>query len=353
MKKLSRVMAGLLAVGLCAFAAGCGTDSAVGGQGSVIEKVSNAPVKADFKPLTTIQAGRKNVYAVLKVMKGAYWSEVVRGLKEGGEAAGCNVYLGGVFRETDWQTQKSLLDELKNKQADAVILAPADSVQMIPTAQELQNKKLPLILVDTPLNSDSYTSAYMTQNFDAGEKAAEEMLRLLRAGGLKGTEKATVVVKVSNLNSQNVSERVAGVSSYWTANAPANWKLEDKTLVDFGDSALSKKLGDEAIKNISDLKGIIGCNNSSTAAAAESIRESNRKNLALVGFDYAKATAAAIADTKLNAATVVQDQYGMAYNSVQAAVDAANGKKLEQNVFNDVQIVSIDNYKAYEDSLKK
>ena len=353
MKKLSRVMAGVLALGLCAFAAGCSTTENVSSQSSVIKKVSDAPVKAGFEPLTEIKEGRKNVYAVLKVMKGGYWSEVVNGLKAGGEAAGCNVYVGGALREMDWQTQKELLDELKDKKADAVILAPSDSMQLIPAAKELQDKKVPLIVVDTPLNSTDYTAGYMTHNFEAGEKAAEEMLRLLRASGLKGTEKVTVAVKASSLNSQNINERVSGVISYWNGNAPANWKLAEKTLVDFGDSALSKKLGEDAIKDIADLKGFIGCNNSSTVAAAEAIKESNRKDLTLVGFDYAKETAAMIADEKLNAAAVVQNQYAMAYNGVQAAVDAANGKKLEQNVYNDVKVINIDNYKAFEAEVKK
>ena len=355
MKKATRIAAGLLALGLCAFAAGCGPEQKAdgGSQASLIEKVGNAPVKADFAPVTEIKEGRKNVYAVLKVIKGDYWSEVVRGLKEGGEAAGCNVYMGGALREMDWQTQKELLDELKDKKADAVILAPSDSVHLIPAAKELQNKKTPLILVDTVLNSEDHAACFVSNNFEAGEKAAQEMLRLLRDSGLKGTEKATIAIKVSSMSSHTLVERVEGVSSYWAANAPANWKLSDKTLVDFGDSGLSQKLGEEAIKNIADLKGFIVCNNRSTVSAIEAIKAANRKDLALVGFDYAKETREMIASPEMNAATVVQNQYEMAFDGVKAAVEALEGRQVEDHVYKDTRVVNKSNYKEFEAGLKK
>ena len=353
MKKVSHAVAGLLILGLCAFAAGCSQGEQGGGASSVIEKVSNAPVKEDFVPITEIKEGRKNVYAVLKVIKGDYWSEVVRGLKDGGEAAGCNVYMGGSLREMDWQTQKELLDELKERKADAVILAPSDSVHLIPAAKELHNKKTPLILVDTVLNSEDHAACFVSNNFEAGEKAAKEMLRLLQASGLKGTEKATVAIKVSSLSSHTMVERVEGVSSYWAANAPANWKLSEKTLVDFGDGGLSQKLGEEAIKNISDLKGFISCNNRATVSAVEAIKGSNRKDLTLVGFDYAKETAAMIADADLNAATVVQNQYEMAYDGVKAAAEAIGGKHIDDHVYKDTKVINRENYKAFEAGLKK
>ncbi len=337
--------------------AGCGqspkaADKATSTQQAIIDKANKAPEKQEFTAVTEVQEGRKNVYVVLKVLKGDYWSQVVRGLKDGGLAANCNVYVGGPYKETNWQAQTEMLKALVGKKADAVILATSDSVQLIPAVEELRKAKLPVVLVDTGLNTNQYNAAYMTNNFAAGSKAAEEMLQLLRSNGLKEAEKATVVMKVSSLKSQNMVERIEGANAYWQAKAPAAWKLESKPMVDYGDKALSLELSQKAMREISDLKGFISCNNSSTLNAAEAISASKRKDVALVGFDYAKETAALIANPEFKVVSIVQNQYAMGVESVKKAVELANGAQAEQvNVDTGIGVVTIENYKAYEAKL--
>ena len=339
--------------------AGCGqspkaADKATSTQQVIIDKANKAPEKQEFTAVTEVQEGRKNVYVVLKVLKGDYWSQVVQGLKDGGLAANCNVYVGGPYKETNWQAQTEMLKSLVGKKADAVVLATSDSVQLIPAVEELRKSKLPVVLIDTGLNTKNYSAAYMTNNFDAGSKAAEEMLKLLRANGLKDTDKATVAIKVSSLKSQNMVERIEGANAYWQAKAPSAWRLEPKAMVDYGDKALSMELSQKALKEIGDLKGFISCNNSTTLNAAEAILASKRKDVVLVGFDYAKATAAVIANPEIKAVSIVQNQYNMGYDGVNMAAELAkgNGAKAEQvNVDTGIGVVTIENYKAYEAKL--
>lgn len=337
--------------------AGCGqspkaADKDTSTQQAIIDKANKAPEKQEFTPVTEVQEGRKNIYVVLKVLKGDYWSQVVRGLKDGGLAANCNVYVGGPYKETNWQAQTEMLKSLVGKKADAVILATSDSVQLIPTVEELRKAKLPVVLVDTGLNTKQYNAAYMTNNFAAGSKAAEEMLQLLRSNGLKEADKATVVMKVSSLKSQNMVERIEGANAYWQAKAPAAWKLESKPMVDYGDKALSLELSQKAMQEVSDLKGFISCNNSSTLNAAEAISASKRKDVALVGFDYAKETAALIANPEFKAVSIVQNQYAMGVESVKKAVELAGGAQAEQlNVDTGIKVVNSANYKQYEAEL--
>ena len=351
MKKIATL---LFCVILTLAMAGCGqspkaADAPTSTQQAIIDKANKAPEKQEFTAVTDVQEGRKNVYVVLKVLKGDYWSQLVSGLKDAGKAANCNIYVGGPYKETNWQAQVEMLKSLVGNQVDAVILATSDSVQLIPTVEELRKAKLPVVLVDTGLNTKQYNAAYMTNNFDAGSKAAEEMLQLLRSTGLKETQNATVVMKVSSLKSQNMVERIEGANAYWQVKAPKAWKLESKALVDYGDKALSLELSQKAMADIKDLKGFIGCNNSSTVNAAEAIVASKRKDLALVGFDYAKETAALIANPDFKAVSIVQNQYDMGVESVKKAVELANGGQAEQlNVDTGISVVNNDNYKHYE-----
>ena len=67
--------------------------------------------------MTEVKEGRKNVYAVLKVMKGKYWEEVIRGIKDGAAKADVNVYVGGVMKDGDWELQRDMVKELPGKKS--------------------------------------------------------------------------------------------------------------------------------------------------------------------------------------------------------------------------------------------
>ncbi|MGM9570461.1 MAG: substrate-binding domain-containing protein [Phascolarctobacterium sp.] len=351
MKKIATL---LFCVLLALTMAGCGqsskaVDAPKSTQQSIIDKANKAPEKQAFTALTEVKEGRKNIYVVLKVLKGDYWSQLVNGLRDGAQTADCNVYVGGPYKETNWEIQQEMLKELMGKKADAVVLAPSDSVQLIPVVEELHKRKLPVVLLDTGLNTKKYNAAYMTNNFDAGSKAAAEMLKLLKDNGLKESDKATIVMKASNLKSQNMVERIEGINAHWQAKAPHGWKLEPRVLVDYGDKALSLEMTKKAMRDIGDLKGFISCNNSATLNTAEALVDSKRKDIMLVGFDYAKATAAVIANPELKAVTIVQNQYHMGYDGVNMAAQLAKGVQAEQqNVDTGIGVVNIDNYKNYE-----
>lgn len=355
MKISTRVLAAIMAVGVCAFAVGCGgTNDKQAEQGKkVIEKVIASPVRVEYAPLNEVKEGRKNVYATLKVIKGAYWSEVVRGLKEGADAANVNLYMGGTLREIDWQTQKDMITELKGKQVDAMIMSPADSTNMVHVAQEIMGKKVPVILVDTNLNSKDYSAGYMTNNALAGVKAGEEMVKLLKKSGVKETEDLTVRIRLSTQNSSTQMDRLDGLNSFWNEKAPKAWKLNKMLLVDHGDKGIAKSITEKAIKDTKNLRGIVALTNGSTVSTVTAVKDSGRKDIAVVGFDYAKETAAMIG-SDLKAASIVQNQYKMGFEAVKAAAEMTSGTKpTGQIVDTGVKIIDADNQKEFEASLKK
>jgi len=355
MKISTRVLAVLMAFGVAAFAAGCGQEQKVVDKkgAEVIQKVTQAPARAEFKALGEVKEGRKNVYAVVKTLRSSYWKEVVKGLQAGGEAANVNLYMGATNREIDWESQKSLIDDIKGKKIDAVILAPADSTKMIATVQELQVKKIPVILVDTALNSKDYSAGYMTNNAAAGMKAAEEMIKMLKKAGVKDSEEIVVRIQQSSQVSTTIMDRLDGLNSYWSEKAPKAWKLNKNLLVDQGDRAVARQNSEKALKT-DKVRGIFALNNSPTVAAAETIQKANRKDVVLMGFDYAPATAAFIKNADFKAASIVQNQYKMGFEAVKTAAAIASGEKASGKVTDTgIQVINAENQAAYEASLKK
>lgn len=333
--------AACLAMGI----AGCGEQAKP--QGTMVQKVADAPVKQDFQAVTEIKQGQKNIYAVVKAMNGPYWKEIIRGMKEAGEAAHANVYVGGVQKDGDWEVQRDMVHSLENKTVDGVVLGVADSMRMSESAKELRMKKIPVVLVDTALNTQDYDAAYMTNNLAAGVQTAKKMVEMLKAKGVSENDKITVVMHVSNLASRTISERLDSTIANWYNVAPSNWKIDTKYLVNYGDEDTAEKLVYDSLKDIPDLKGIIACNSMSTTETVHALMKLGRKDIAVMGFDMSDITKEGLVDESFPLATVKQNQYKMGYEAVKTAVEAAGGKTVAaKDVDTGITIVDHSNYQA-------
>lgn len=295
----------------------------------------------------------KNVYVVLKVLTNQYWQGVVAGLSEAAKDNKCNVYVGACVDEGDWQAQQKLLDEAMEKKADGIIVAPANSTLLSDKLKEIKDSGIPVVLVDTIMNDvSSFDTCYMTDNLSAGSKAAEEMMRLFEENGISKDEKAEIAIQITSTASQTVIDRMAGFNQYWSANAPENWKVLDDIGLNNGNKEKAQQLGLEFAENHKDLKGMFGCNNSSTVGFVKGLEESGRDDIMLVGFDYADETAALIKkDNKT--ATIVQNQKLMGYKGVERVLELLEGGKSDLK-FTDTGAVPVNhsNYAEYEKELE-
>ncbi len=303
----------------------------------------------EFEPATEIVEGRDDIYVVLKVITGQYWEDIINGITDAGNDKGYNIYIGGCASEDDWKVQEKLLGEARDKKADAIILAPANSSKLEEAANQIHDNNIPLVLVDTILTSGYYDICYMTDNFQAGQMAAEEMLSMLKTKGYKDSDTVQVAIQVTSIVSQTVVDRMAGFNKYWFSNAPENWSIIDEVKFNMGNIDVAVQNGKDFLKSYPDLKGFVACNNSSSVGFATSLKEENRMDIILSAFDYSDIVAEMIADKECTAATVVQKQYNMGYNGVASAHDLINGDKNDcKFIDTGVMVVNEGNYKEYE-----
>ncbi len=307
----------------------------------------------EYEAVTEIQEGRPDVYVILKVLTSQYWQDIVAGITDAGNELGCNIYIGSTTVESDWQTQQLLLEEAKNAGADAIILAPGNSSMLSDTVKALHDTGTPIILVDTILNdTSSFDTCYMTDNIQAGELAAEEMLRLLKENGISEQEPASIAIQITSSSSQTVIDRLAGFNQYWSANAPENWIVLDEVRQNNGDIELAGQNCIELLETYPDIKGVFGCNNSSTVGFVKGLMQAKRNDVILVGFDYADETAQLVASDEWAASAVVQSQYDMGYQGLTDAFYLLNGNPIDYKfVDTGTRVINQENHVEYERSL--
>ncbi len=308
---------------------------------------------SEYVALTEIKGGRPDIYLIVKIIESSYWQVIIQGAQDAGEELGCNIYMGGTANETDWPGQKVLIEQAIERGADGIILSPDDSVELAGDIDRIHKQHIPIVLIDTAANTDSFDICYMTDNLLAGQNAAAEMLFQLNEMGHSTYEDLTVGILVGQATSQTINERLAGFIQYWSFNAPDSWEIITDIKNCNGNIDLGEELITDLMKEHPNLAGLYGTNNGPTKALAQTISGQGRKDIVVVGFDMSDEIRALIESPDYHASTMLQRQYDMSYRGVEAILDMLNDEfpkikfedtgvaSVNHNTMNDPDIIEV------------
>lgn len=286
-------------------------------------------ITQDFVPITDIEEDRYDIYVIVKSMTGSYWEVLLDGTKQAGIDNKCNIYAAGSILETEWELQEAYIELALEKGADAIIISPDNSEMLVPVVEKVHNLGIPIIMIDTMVNCDSYDVCYMTDNLFAGEMAAKEMLRMLKEQGHLENDIVNVAIELGGKSSQSTNERLAGFYKYWTTYAPDTWHIIDEIKCNNGDEALAVELSEEILEQYSYLDGIVGTDNASTMGIASALLKYKKYDVVMVGFDYSPEVLKIIEDDNYNASVILQRQYEMGFKGVESALLLLSGESTD------------------------
>ena len=321
------LFAGMVMLGGCALPGMPGNS----GQDTAAQATVNTDESAvvDYTCIAN-QDSQEKIYVILKNYHGDYWKKVIQGVTEAAEQIDEAVYLGGIDNETDVSGQISLIEEAQQQGADGILLAPADSNALVESCQEIKNQNISLVLIDSSINSDAYDTCYMTGNMEAGQIAAREMLAMLSEQGNTEQDPLEVGILLSSDSSQAMVNRVSGFLEYWAKYAPEKWTINQDIRLNGGDMENAQADVSELLRNNRHIKGLYGCNNTSTKGIAAVLMRAARKDIVMAGFDLAEETASLIRDPDYHGITLLQKQDQMAYKGMLSLDRQIRGEKPEQ-----------------------
>lgn len=273
--------------------------------------------------------GKPDIYLITKGYDSFYWDTLRAGATDAARENDCNLYVAGIPNETYPEYLVELMQDAIDAKADAVIVSPVDIPQIIKASEQVKEAGIPLIFVDTILNGVDFDVCVATDNMQAGRMAAKEMVRLLHQNGRHDTEYLTIGIEISSTESQTIQERLAGFQEYWCNYAPKSWKVLEDIKINRGDTRLAEQQGYQFMDASTELAGLVGLNNSSTVGLAQSVQNRQRADLALAGFDGSDEIRQLIRSDEYCAASIVQQQYEMGYDSVEQALKLIAGDVLE------------------------
>lgn len=152
-----------------------------------------------------INSNKRNYYNISVILRNKN-SEGIRVIKDGIEQAAseANINLNYItlIKDNDIENQREVIAKEIEKGIDALVISPADYDKLTSYIEEI-NKKIPIILFDSNINTKQRINYVSCDNYNLGKRLAEEVIR-------NGNTKKEVKILKSDLNSSSINEMIEG-----------------------------------------------------------------------------------------------------------------------------------------------
>ncbi len=266
-------------------------------------------------------SGKVYIPLVSKGFQHQFWQAVKKGAMQAAADYKVDVTFEGPETEAMVDKQIEMLQAAMGKNPAALGIAALDSKAAIPILQNAQSKKIPVIAFDSGVDSDIPLTTVSTDNLVAAGVAADKIAEAI--GG-----KGKVAVIVHDQTSRTGIDRRDGFLKRMKEKYPNIQVLEPQ--YGSGDHLKSTEIAKAVINGNPDLKAYFGANEGSAIGILNAVKELKKEGqIVIVGYDSGKLQIEAI-KSGLMLGAVQQNPVLMGYKTVELAVKALKGEKLEK-----------------------
>jgi ribose transport system substrate-binding protein len=265
------------------------------------------------------QATQRQIAVIPKATTHIFWESVHRGADKAGEEAGVKILWNGPKRETDREEQIQIIEDFTVQKVAGIVLAPLDSKALVPKVEELYNKNIPCVIIDSGIDTDKYDCFAATDNYIGGLIAARRMGTILNGKG-------KIVVLKYVPGSASTTNRENGFVDTIRKEFPDIDIVDQQYGKDTVETAL--QVTEDMLTKNTELDGLFACNASTSVGALQGLRSQGRAGkIKMIGFDTEKALIDGLKEGTIDS-LVAQNPYKMGYEGVKAVLAVLDSKEL-------------------------
>jgi ribose transport system substrate-binding protein len=294
------------------------------------QQVSQQP---ETSPVETV-----TVALVMKTLTNPFFVEMEKGARRAESELGIHLIVKTAAQETSIEQQISIIEDLIQSKVNAIIIAPGDSIELIPVLKKAQNAGIIIINIDNRLNQERAAKLglanvpFISVDNEQGAYLSAKFI----SDRIKTPTQAVILEGIRT--AQNASDRMQGAIRAFKANPnisivateTANWKIDEAY---------------EVTKNLfaahPDIGAMFCANDMMALGALKYLSETGRNQVLVASFDALEEAKQAIRSGRL-AVTIDQQAAEQGYLGVQYAVKALAGKVLPPETRVDVVVVNKD-----------
>jgi len=281
-------------------------------------------------------APKSNKPQILVSPKGlvhSFWLSVKAGAEEAGREFGVDIIWKGPSVETDIAGQIGIVEDYINKKVNAIVLAACDATGLVQTVEKAHQAGIPVVTIDSGVDSDIPVSFIATDNVAAAEKAADVLAELLNGKGEVACIPFVPGAATSIMREKGFKE---GLKKYPGLKLVAVQYSQS-------DVATGMAVTENILTAHPNLAGIFAANEAGAIGSARAlVSRGLAGKIKLVAFDAAPNEVEALKQGTIQA-LIVQNPFKMGYLGVKTAVDVLNGKSVPKRIDTGVTVVTKEN----------
>ena len=335
MKKLARILALTLSLAMALFLVACGNTAAPAEEETAEETEAAETEETEATEATAGAEGLK-IGATYYSLQNEFTMRMDNQAKKWAEANG--VDYTGYDGNYDAATQLSQVETMISDGVDAIILNPQDADACAACVDAAVEAGIPIVGVNTMVNSDKLTSYCGSQDVSAGEDIMQYMIDYI------GNDEFNIVVIEGPMGQSAQLQRWEGINNI-LADHP-NIKILDYNTANWSRSEAMTLMETWITTYGEDINAVIGENDEMALGAREAIKAAGL-DIPCIGIDGITDAVTAVENGDMIASDF-QNAEGQIEGALNTAVAAVNGEEVEKEVWIPFEMITPDNYTEYQ-----
>jgi ribose transport system substrate-binding protein len=274
--------------------------------------------------------GKVRIAVIPKGTTHVFWKSIHAGAVKAAQELGVEVIWKGPLKEDDRESQIRVMEDFTTRGVSGIVLAPLDDTALRRPVIDAVRAGIPIVIIDSGLKSEDYTSFVATDNYIGGRKGGEHLAKILGGKGkvimLRYQEGSASTMNREQGFLDVLKEKypqIEGVSAnqYGGATTESAYTASENLL------APLRKAGGELI-----IDGIFCPNESTAFAMLRALQDSGLAGkVKYVGFDSSERLVQGLEKGEIHG-LVLQDPINMGYMGVKTMVAHLRGQEVEKRI---------------------
>jgi ribose transport system substrate-binding protein len=277
----------------------------------------------------------------MKTLTNPFFVEMEKGARQAQQATGIDLQVQTATQETSIEQQIQLVEQEIQAKAKAIVIAPGDSMRLVPVLKKAQDAGIHVVNIDNRLSAQAMQAVGMKpvpfisiNNEEGAYKAAKHVADQI-------TKPTEVAILEGIRTADNAQQRKAGAERAFKGNPKlklvaqetANWKIDE-----------AYEVAQRMFKAHPRIGAVFCANDMMAIGVIKYLQESGKQHVLVAGFDALEEAKTALRAGQL-AATIDQQASEQGYLGITTALQMLRGEVVPMEVNVDAALVTAQSLK--------
>jgi len=280
---------------------------------------------------------KPTIALVMKTLNNPFFIDMQKGAEQSAQELGVNLIVQAADREIDVEKQMQIIENLIQRNVDAICLVPSGSKEIVPAVVKANRAHIPIINVDSRIDSITIKQAgghietfIGSDNIEGGRIAGKYIIEKLGGQGQVAVLEGIPGHETADARLNGFKQAVANAPHIdIKASQTANWERDQ---------------GFNVFQNIlqshPNVKALFACNDMMALGAIEAIAAAGKTgDMIVIGFDAVNDAKDAIRKG-LMAGSIAQHPFEMGKIAIEKALSILNGEKVEHYIPVKIELIT-------------